>query len=198
MASYVLLHLGLFWLADASSLEFQRPAGKWHYCKWYACILRTWPPRLLQNGVLYQRTHRVNYLILDTRGLDIRGRLFLLCCVECWAMLLIHIHPPVLFHSSLTGVEEWASSHGKAPSARTTKAVYRDQPYSRYWTVYTTPRPSSFMALSTQVMDFFMDAPTFVEFQKRKKTATKKNNKQTQMQDWYISENPEELKEAFP
>lgn len=32
------------------------------------------------------------------------------------------------------------------------------------------------MAVSTQVMDFFMDAPTFLEFQKRK-TNNKKNNK---------------------
>ncbi|XP_075305961.1 KH domain-containing, RNA-binding, signal transduction-associated protein 3 isoform X3 [Odontesthes bonariensis] len=30
------------------------------------------------------------------------------------------------------GQEEWANNRGKAPSARTTKAVYRDQPYSRY------------------------------------------------------------------
>uniref|UniRef100_A0A3Q3AR95 Sam68 tyrosine-rich domain-containing protein n=1 Tax=Kryptolebias marmoratus TaxID=37003 RepID=A0A3Q3AR95_KRYMA len=30
------------------------------------------------------------------------------------------------------GQEEWANSRGKAPSARTTKAVFRDQPYSRY------------------------------------------------------------------
>lgn len=30
------------------------------------------------------------------------------------------------------------------------------------------------MAVSTQVMDFFMDAPTFLEFQKRK-TNEKKN-----------------------
>ncbi|XP_030596779.1 KH domain-containing, RNA-binding, signal transduction-associated protein 3 isoform X1 [Archocentrus centrarchus] len=30
------------------------------------------------------------------------------------------------------GQEEWANSRGKAPSARTTKGVYRDQPYSRY------------------------------------------------------------------
>lgn len=52
------------------------------------------------------------------------------------------------------------------------------------------------MALSTQVMDFFMDAPTFIEFQKLKKK--KKKNKQTQMQDWYISEYPEELRVAFP
>uniref|UniRef100_A0A3B5ATX3 KH RNA binding domain containing, signal transduction associated 3 n=1 Tax=Stegastes partitus TaxID=144197 RepID=A0A3B5ATX3_9TELE len=28
--------------------------------------------------------------------------------------------------------EEWANNRGKAPSARTTKGVYRDQPYSRY------------------------------------------------------------------
>ncbi|XP_068189622.1 KH domain-containing, RNA-binding, signal transduction-associated protein 3 isoform X2 [Antennarius striatus] len=30
------------------------------------------------------------------------------------------------------GLEEWANNRGKAPSARTTKGVYRDQPYSRY------------------------------------------------------------------
>uniref|UniRef100_I3JL99 KH RNA binding domain containing, signal transduction associated 3 n=1 Tax=Oreochromis niloticus TaxID=8128 RepID=I3JL99_ORENI len=30
------------------------------------------------------------------------------------------------------GQEEWANNRGKAPSARTTKGVYRDQPYSRY------------------------------------------------------------------
>ncbi|KAF6737351.1 KH domain-containing, RNA-binding, signal transduction-associated protein 3 [Oryzias melastigma] len=30
------------------------------------------------------------------------------------------------------GQEEWANSRSKAPSARTTKGVYRDQPYSRY------------------------------------------------------------------
>uniref|UniRef100_H3D938 KH RNA binding domain containing, signal transduction associated 3 n=1 Tax=Tetraodon nigroviridis TaxID=99883 RepID=H3D938_TETNG len=29
-------------------------------------------------------------------------------------------------------VEEWANNRGKAPSARATKGVYRDQPYSRY------------------------------------------------------------------
>lgn len=58
------------------------------------------------------------------------------------------------------------------------------------------------MAVSTQVMDFFMDAPTFLEFQKRKTNnnkKTKKNKKKTiQMQDWYISKIPEELKMAFP
>ncbi|XP_005950025.1 KH domain-containing, RNA-binding, signal transduction-associated protein 3 [Haplochromis burtoni] len=30
------------------------------------------------------------------------------------------------------GQEEWANNRSKAPSARTTKGVYRDQPYSRY------------------------------------------------------------------
>uniref|UniRef100_A0A3B3XGA9 Sam68 tyrosine-rich domain-containing protein n=1 Tax=Poecilia mexicana TaxID=48701 RepID=A0A3B3XGA9_9TELE len=30
------------------------------------------------------------------------------------------------------GQEEWANSRSKAPSARTTKGAYRDQPYSRY------------------------------------------------------------------
>uniref|UniRef100_A0A8C8DLM6 KH RNA binding domain containing, signal transduction associated 3 n=1 Tax=Oryzias sinensis TaxID=183150 RepID=A0A8C8DLM6_9TELE len=30
------------------------------------------------------------------------------------------------------GQEEWANSRSKAPPARTTKGVYRDQPYSRY------------------------------------------------------------------
>ncbi|XP_020499777.1 KH domain-containing, RNA-binding, signal transduction-associated protein 3 isoform X1 [Labrus bergylta] len=30
------------------------------------------------------------------------------------------------------GVEEWANNRGKAPSARTTKGVYREQPYTRY------------------------------------------------------------------
>uniref|UniRef100_A0A8D3DI54 KH RNA binding domain containing, signal transduction associated 3 n=1 Tax=Scophthalmus maximus TaxID=52904 RepID=A0A8D3DI54_SCOMX len=30
------------------------------------------------------------------------------------------------------GQEEWANNRGKAPAARTTKGVYRDQPYSRY------------------------------------------------------------------
>ncbi|CAG5883817.1 unnamed protein product [Menidia menidia] len=30
------------------------------------------------------------------------------------------------------GQEEWANNRGKAPTARTTKGVFRDQPYSRY------------------------------------------------------------------
>ncbi|KAE8282249.1 KH domain-containing, RNA-binding, signal transduction-associated protein 3 [Larimichthys crocea] len=30
------------------------------------------------------------------------------------------------------GLEEWANNRGKAPPARTTKGVYRDQPYTRY------------------------------------------------------------------
>ncbi|XP_037329737.1 KH domain-containing, RNA-binding, signal transduction-associated protein 3 [Pungitius pungitius] len=30
------------------------------------------------------------------------------------------------------GLEEWANSRAKAPPARTTKGVYRDQPYTRY------------------------------------------------------------------
>ncbi|XP_061598250.1 KH domain-containing, RNA-binding, signal transduction-associated protein 3 [Cololabis saira] len=30
------------------------------------------------------------------------------------------------------GQEDWANSRGKAPAARATKGVYRDQPYSRY------------------------------------------------------------------
>ncbi|NXC15664.1 KHDR3 protein, partial [Corythaeola cristata] len=34
--------------------------------------------------------------------------------------------------SLLAGQEEWTNSRHKAPSARTTKGVYRDQPYARY------------------------------------------------------------------
>ncbi|EMP31265.1 KH domain-containing, RNA-binding, signal transduction-associated protein 3 [Chelonia mydas] len=30
------------------------------------------------------------------------------------------------------GQEEWTNSRHKAPSARTTKGIYRDQPYARY------------------------------------------------------------------
>uniref|UniRef100_A0A8B9H867 KH RNA binding domain containing, signal transduction associated 3 n=1 Tax=Astyanax mexicanus TaxID=7994 RepID=A0A8B9H867_ASTMX len=30
------------------------------------------------------------------------------------------------------GQEEWTNGRNKAPPARTTKGVYRDQPYSRY------------------------------------------------------------------
>lgn len=33
----------------------------------------------------------------------------------------------------LVGQEEWTNSRHKTPSARTTKGVYRDQPYARYW-----------------------------------------------------------------
>ena len=31
-----------------------------------------------------------------------------------------------------TGQEDWTNKCHKAPPARTTKAVYREQPYSRY------------------------------------------------------------------
>lgn len=92
------------------------------------------------------------------------GALLLCFCLEWLSKITIPRSHPIRFSSfSSSGVEEWANNRGKAPSARTTKGVYRDQPYSRYWTVYTT-HIWVLMAVSTQVMDFFMDAPTFLEF----------------------------------
>lgn len=41
------------------------------------------------------------------------------------------------------------------------------------------------MAVSTQVMDFFMDAPTFLEFQKRKTTTAKKYVKKQKQKKQY-------------
>uniref|UniRef100_A0A3Q0QZZ1 KH RNA binding domain containing, signal transduction associated 3 n=1 Tax=Amphilophus citrinellus TaxID=61819 RepID=A0A3Q0QZZ1_AMPCI len=53
-------------------------------------------------------------------------------CVVCMKLIFkvfdFFLTPAAIFYH----LEEWANSRGKAPSARTTKGVYRDQPYSRY------------------------------------------------------------------
>lgn len=47
----------------------------------------------------------------------------------------------LILSTSSAGQEEWTNKRTKAPSARTTKGVYREQPYSRYWTVPPQPPP---------------------------------------------------------
>ncbi len=49
--------------------------------------------------------------------------------------------------SPSSGPEEWTNNRKKAPPARTSKGVYREQPYSRFW-------PATVLHVPSQVMDF--------------------------------------------
>lgn len=71
---------------------------------------------------------------------------------------------------SLSGQEKWTNGRNKAPSARTNKGVYRDQPYTRYWTLKSATPTHAFPSNG-----FYMDFPhSFSFFFRIKSTKTTK------------------------
>lgn len=82
--------------------------------------------------------------------------------------------------SLFVGQEEWTNSRHKAPPARTTKGVYRDQPYARYWLyclmLWNIQSPP---VLYTVQSNFFYEQSLFINSKRIKK-------KNPEWMDWTL------------
>lgn len=71
--------------------------------------------------------------------------------------------PDLCSLSPSSGPEEWTNNRNKAPPARTSKGVYREQPYSRFW-------PATVLRVPSQVMDFLWTLFPFLQIKSTKTT----------------------------